>query len=116
MRRSFSGVSSLIFAREWLGQRAQAPDGHERAYGSFGNPTIGLHISPRMQRWNPDRLDTPLRWVVLTLEHEFESDQQPTPVAPDPDAVSSHSVTSLSLKERLNRLAGLLADGTITQG
>lgn len=102
-------------AREWLGQRARAPDGHERAYGSFGDPAIGLHISPRMQRWNPDRLDTPLRWVVLKLEHEFESDQQPTTVASDPDAVSSQAVTSLSLKERLNRLAALLADGTITQ-
>lgn len=102
-------------ARAWLGQRAQAPDGQERAYGSFGDPTIGLHISPRMQRWNPDRLDTPLRWVVLKLEHECESGQQPTPVAPDPDAVSSQAVTSLSLKERLNRLAALLADGTITQ-
>ncbi|MDE1927082.1 MAG: hypothetical protein KGI36_07835, partial [Burkholderiales bacterium] len=102
-------------AREWLGQRAQAPDGHERHWGSFGDPAIGLHMSPRMQRWNPDRLDTPLRWVVLKLEHEFERDEQVIPVATDPGTVSSQAKTSLTLKERLNRLAALLADGTITQ-
>lgn len=100
-------------AREWLGQRARAPDGHERAYGSFGDPSIGLHMSPRMQRWNPDRLDTPLRWVVLKLEDEFEAQQDPVPVAPS--AGSSPAGTSMSLKERLSRLAALLADGTITQ-
>ncbi len=61
-------------ALEWLGDRMRAPDGHERSYGSFGDPSIGLRISPRMQRWNPDRLDTPLRWIVLRLERDFEQE------------------------------------------
>jgi hypothetical protein len=73
-------------AREWLGQRARAPDGHERAYDSFADPSIGLHISPRRQRWNPDKLDTPLRWVVLKMEDEFEPKQEPVSVSHDSSA------------------------------
>lgn len=61
-------------ALKWLEDRMRAPDGHERSYGSFGDPSIGLRISPRMQRWNPDRLDTPLRWIVLRLERDFEQE------------------------------------------
>ena len=59
-------------ALEWLGERMRASDGHQRSYGSFGDPSIGLRMSPKMQRWNPDGLDTPLRWIVQRLERDFE--------------------------------------------
>ncbi|PIQ51429.1 MAG: hypothetical protein COW02_14950 [Comamonadaceae bacterium CG12_big_fil_rev_8_21_14_0_65_59_15] len=102
-------------AREWLGQRMQAPDGDERGWGSFGNPEMGIHMSPRMQCWNPDTLDTPLRWVVLRIEDDFESEQQPTQTVNDQILEQPLADPGMSPKQRLGRLAKLLADDTITQ-
>jgi hypothetical protein len=100
-------------ARDWLAQRARAPDGHERHYGSFGDPSTGLRMSPRMQRWNPGSLDDPLRSVVLELQDEFDAQQDCSPAALR--AGSSDTEASASLKERFSLLAMLLADGTISQ-
>ena len=59
-------------AINWLNQRSKAPDGDQRGYGSFGNPEIGLRISPRAQRWNTIELGRPLQWVVESMEHAFD--------------------------------------------
>lgn len=102
-------------AREWLGQRMQAPDRDERGWGSFGDPEMGIHMSPRMQCWNPDTLDTPLRWVVLRIEDDFESEQQPTQTVNDQIPEQPLADPGVSPKQRLGRLAKLLADDAITQ-